>query len=62
MHDANPVLYNKLMQKPEQTFSWLMGNHPDNTETSAMVQMWIIAGVHICSMYHQQIMTRVGVG
>ena len=62
MYNANPILYDKLMQMPDQTFNWLLGKQPDDVETSAMAQIWLIAGVHICSMYHQQIATRVGVG
>ena len=62
LFNANPELYGQLTRRPEQNFNWLMGMQPENVETSAMIQMWVIAGVHISHMYHRQIRVRVGVG
>ena len=62
MHNADPVTSDKLKQRLNQTFNWLMGMQPENIEASAMAQMWVIAGAYICKMYHQRISTREGVG
>ena len=64
MRDTNPALSDKLMQRSDQAFKWLMGRQLENVETSAIYgnKCGVIAGVHFCKMYYQRVNSRECMG
>ena len=51
-----------VTNNPDQVFHWLMGKEIVGMEPQGMIQVWIIAGYHICKMYNLRVKRREGIG